>query len=447
TGAIQIFDAELLPINRGDQVTFIGRLEQFGGATELNTAEDCSNLGAIVFGPSVLPEPLVLTVAQLGEAREGQLVRVNGVSVTEGSIPELDSGNLTISDDGGVSTVTLRIDGDTDLPGSNTPTRPFDLIGVVGQFDSFAPLTSGYQIIPRGKADFLTVEVNFPQVIISELLADPAAGAAGDANGDGSTDALEDDFVELVNTGSTPFDVSGFTLSDADQVRHVFAPGTVIPPREAAVVFGGGVPTGSFGNAAANGLVFTASTGSLALDDGGDTLRFADAVDATVQSVTFGAFGGNDQSLVRAPDFSNAPFILHTVADVDDASPFSPGLLINGQAFTVPPGAVLLTEVLYDASGADGGKEWFELYNATAQPVDLTNLCVGSGGGEYTRSLVNLDGAVIAPGATFVVGGPTSSGDNANPVFDLEFDFNPDFQNSGTTADGVALFNLRCFQV
>ncbi|MEM6792638.1 MAG: lamin tail domain-containing protein [Acidobacteriota bacterium] len=446
TGGLQIFDAEVLALPRGQLVTFTGRLEQFGGQTELNVAEDCGNLGAVDEGPGTPPTPQTVTVAQIGEALEGRLVRVAGLSIVEGMIPEIDSGSLLVTDDGGVTTTQIRIDGDTDIPGSSTPTQSFDLVGIVTQFDTFAPLTSGYQITPREKLDFLTEEVNHPPVLVSEVLANPPAGGAGDANGDGLSVAAEDSFVELVNTEPAAMDISGYSLRDGGgTVRHVFAPGTVIAPREAAVVFGGGVPTGSFGNAAANGLVFTASSGGLGLEPSGDTLIFADDAGEVVQEIPFAAFPS--ESLVRLLDFSNAPFVAHSLAEGSGGSLFSPGTLINGQAFSVTPGSVILTEVLYDAGGADGGKEWFELYNATAHPVALRSLCVGSAGNDYTNSLVGFGDEVIGAGQTFVVGGPTSSGDNGNPVFDLVFDFSPDFQNSGSVADGVALFNLRCAQV
>ena len=444
-GGLQIFDAELLALSRGDQATFVGRLEQFSGQTELNIAEDCGNLGHTFVAAGTAPAPQVLTVAQIGEAVEGRLVRVNGVSIVKGTIPGSGSESLEITDDGGLSTVDLRIDGDTDIPGSNTPTQSFDIIGIVSQFDTFAPLSSGYQILPREKLDFLTEEVNHPQVLISEILADPAAGLSGDANGDGSSVAGEDEFIELINTGSTSMDISGYTLSDGVQVRFTFPASTVIPAREAAVVFGGGTPTGAFGNATANGLVFVAA--GLSLDDTGDSVTFSDDSAAVVQTVTYGAEGAQDQSLVRDPDFSNAPLVTHSTATGSGGSLFSPGTRINGQAYTVPPGAVILTEVLYDASGSDTGAEWFELYNTTASPVDLSTLCVGNGGNDYTYTMVSLEGQMIGAGQTFVVGGPESSGDNGNPTYDLVFEFSPGFQNSGSAADGVALFNSECSQV
>ncbi|MCB1033120.1 MAG: lamin tail domain-containing protein, partial [Acidobacteria bacterium] len=445
TGGVQVFDTELLAAGRGDRGQVVGLLEQFGGQTELNSSQNWGNLGFTFVGPDTVPAPQVVTVAGVDESVEGKLVRINGVTVVSGSIPETGSGSLEVSDDGGLTSLTVRIDGDTDLPGANTPTQPFDLIGIASQFDSFVPLTSGFQIQARERADFLTEEVNHAALIIHEIHADPDA-SQGDANGDSSVSSTEDEFVELVNTGTSSLDISGYTLADGIQVRHTFPAGTVVPAREAVVVFSGGTPTGDFGNAAANGLVFTASTGRLALNNAGDSVILSDDQGAVLQAVSYGGEGGDNQSLTRDPDFTNAPFVKHTVAVGSGGSRYSPGTRVNGSAFTVPPGAVILTEVMYDPNGADGGLEWVELYNTTGSAIDLADMSLGAGGGDYTSSQAQLSGTIGA-GSTFVVGGPTSSADNGNPVYDLVLDFSPDLQNSGAVADGVALFNVRAASV
>src|SRR5439155_18499842 len=129
-------------------------------------------------------------------------------------------------------------------------------------------------------------------LIINEYLADPPAGAAGDANGDGTRDGTQDEFVELVNEGTAPLNIGLFTISDATTTRFTFPAGKVIPPGEAAVVFGGGTAIGAFGNAAVNGLVFVAGGSGLSLNNGGDTITIKDNLGVPVTSLTFGASEG-----------------------------------------------------------------------------------------------------------------------------------------------------------
>ena len=175
-------------------------------------------------------------------------------------------------------------------------------------------------------------------LVINEYLADPPDSVTGDANGDGTRSSSSDEFIELLNRSGQPFDISGYKLSDADAVRHVFAAGTVVPPFEAVVVFGGGMPAGPFGNAANNQLVFRASTGGLSLNNGGDTITLQDAQGNVVQQIKFGATeGGAGQSINRDPDGDGATFTLHTIVAADGSRLFSPGTRAAGQSFTIKP--------------------------------------------------------------------------------------------------------------
>src|SRR5437870_1959869 len=67
-------------------------------------------------------------------------------------------------------------------------------------------------------------------LIINEYLADPPAGVAGDANGDGTRDSAQDEFIELVNNGASPLNIGLFTISDSTATRFTFPSGKVVPP-------------------------------------------------------------------------------------------------------------------------------------------------------------------------------------------------------------------------
>lgn len=175
-------------------------------------------------------------------------------------------------------------------------------------------------------------------LVINEYLADPPEGAAGDANGDGTRSSSADEFIELLNRSADPIELSGYRLLDADQVRHVFAAGTTIPPHEAAVVFGGGAPQGGFGNAADNKLVFKATSGGLSLNNGGDTITLQDPSGRILQKIVITpAEGGAGQAINRDPDGDGASFALHSTLGEDSSGLFSPGARANGKAFTTKP--------------------------------------------------------------------------------------------------------------
>jgi hypothetical protein len=191
-------------------------------------------------------------------------------------------------------------------------------------------------------------------LVINEYLADPPDGDAGDANGDGTRSSSQDEFVELLNRTSEPIDLSGYKLSDADAVRHQFSAGTIIPPFEAVVIFGGGNPKGAFGNTAENGLVFKASSGGLSLNNGGDTIKLEDPQGRLIQELKFTNTEGNaNESYNREPDMSGAVFSKHSSLIDGNHQLYSPGTRATGEVFTIKPSVNELLPVSIHATSGD----------------------------------------------------------------------------------------------
>ncbi|MDY0058670.1 MAG: hypothetical protein RBU45_02585 [Myxococcota bacterium] len=118
------------------------------------------------------------------------------------------------------------------------------------------------------------------------------------------------------------------------------------------------------------------------------------------------------------------------------------GSLTGEASVEVGPVGPLLSEVYYDHFGSDEAWEWVELYNPGALPLSLVGLTLGYGGADYTYGTARLSGE-IPPSGCIVIGGPSSEERNGAPVYDLLHDFEPDLQNGGSPADGIALFDPR----
>ncbi|MDH3463768.1 MAG: ExeM/NucH family extracellular endonuclease, partial [Acidimicrobiia bacterium] len=162
--------------------------------------------------------------------------------------------------------------------------------------------------------------------VINEIHADPDGTPAGDANGDGTRDSKDDEFVEIINSSDADLDISGWTISDGFDVRHTFPAGTVVSNSCAVVVFGGGTPTGAFGGSS----VQTASSGRLGLNNGGDSVTLKNG-DAEIVSYGYGGEGGDNQSLTRDPDVTgSAPLVKHSTATGSGGALFSPGTKVDG---------------------------------------------------------------------------------------------------------------------
>lgn len=164
--------------------------------------------------------------------------------------------------------------------------------------------------------------------LINEVLYDPADGIAGDANKDGTRDPLQDEFVELFNSNPA-LNISGYTLSDATMVRHVFPAGTIVPQNGVVVVFGGGTPTGSFGG----GLIQIATAGQLNLNNAGDVLTLKDAMGVTIATFDVTPLSDNpNESYTRNPDLTGE-FIQHSTVESANGAIYSPGTKVNGTNF------------------------------------------------------------------------------------------------------------------
>ncbi|HPO56422.1 MAG TPA: lamin tail domain-containing protein [Ignavibacteriaceae bacterium] len=79
-----------------------------------------------------------------------------------------------------------------------------------------------------------------PKIIINEINVDVAEGNAGDANGDGTRDANQDQFIEIVNITNTVQDLSGYQVGDNSGLNFTFPQGYTIAPSSFVTIFGGG---------------------------------------------------------------------------------------------------------------------------------------------------------------------------------------------------------------
>ena len=70
------------------------------------------------------------------------------------------------------------------------------------------------------------------------------------------------------------------------------------------------------------------------------------------------------------------------------------------------PGDLVITEVMANPAGKDDGQEWFEIYNATSAPIDLTGLVLAAGHSDGTSEKTHtMDQIVIDADDYLVVGG------------------------------------------
>lgn len=260
----------------------------------------------------------------------------------------------------------------------------------------------------RGQVSDSVSAAQRPPLVINELLArvpadDPATPDVieGDANGDGVRDANLDEFVELVNIGMEPFDISGYEVDDSNSPGSLrFPNGTIVPAGEAVVIFGGGdlmMSRLEFGNARALGLLFSVG--------GANGFGFGNAGDAVIvrnpqgQEVARLDYDNMNpvpqpifQSLNRSPELTG-PFVNHRDVAGAGQRAFSPGTRADGRAFRR-----VLTEASPQVGPLSGGNQVTLIGAGFGNPIE--SVWFGSQAATDVMRINSLRVVVRAPAST-----------------------------------------------
>ncbi len=210
-----------LYLSLGDSIEVTGVTATYANFMEIVITSETNY--TLISTNNTLPEPQLVTISQLladPESYEHELIRINGISITAygqaGAWPTSGSDNLTISDDGGSSTLVMRIDSDTEIIGNPEPVAPFDLLGIAGQYND------DYQILPRYYSDFMagTVPPVITNIVItpsSPIETDDVMVTATISDADGSITSA----VLAYNSGGGSVDISMSTTGSDNQYTAV----------------------------------------------------------------------------------------------------------------------------------------------------------------------------------------------------------------------------------
>ncbi|QTN37842.1 T9SS type A sorting domain-containing protein [Cryomorphaceae bacterium] len=134
-------------VNPGDSVSITGPLKDYNGLLEVDPITSYT----VHSSGNPIPAPVVITVPQMDEPYEGQLVRVNGITFTNGG-GTFSVGTYNFSDAGGnVGTIYVR--NGHPLLGELVPLGSLDMVGIMSQF-TFTGF-GGYQLLPRDTSDLI----------------------------------------------------------------------------------------------------------------------------------------------------------------------------------------------------------------------------------------------------------------------------------------------------
>ena len=165
-------------VKRGDSVTITGTLVNYKGLLEMNPL----TVVVVMSSGNPLPDPIVLTPAQVGETYEGRLVQINDASFNDAG--GVFAGNKTYVITANGASVNIYVKTGQNIVGQPIPNGLVNLTAVLSQFSNTS--IGGYQLLPRDINDlhktsaiYLTGSLNNTNFTKTELDFDWATNIAG----------------------------------------------------------------------------------------------------------------------------------------------------------------------------------------------------------------------------------------------------------------------------
>jgi len=157
TAGIAVYDENLSAVKQGDSITITGEIHPFNNLFEITTVSSF----IVHSSGNQLPSPVTITIDQIGEDYEGQLVRINDIEI-ENANGTFDGGkNYNFTK--GSATGVFRTSFDSPVVGEVIPTGKINLVAICSQYSfEFEDTQNGYQLLPRTMDDFISGNpVNF----------------------------------------------------------------------------------------------------------------------------------------------------------------------------------------------------------------------------------------------------------------------------------------------
>ncbi|HPQ21770.1 MAG TPA: T9SS type A sorting domain-containing protein, partial [Saprospiraceae bacterium] len=136
-------------VTEGDEIEVKGTVTQFNGRTQVAPDEVL-----LVSSNNDLVIPDETNVFE--EALEAHVLTIKNMTYVDAEQWK-GTGSYNVSVTNGTDVFDIRIDSDTDLEGQPAPQAPFNITGVLSQYDSSSPYLEGYQLLIRYSSDIVPI--------------------------------------------------------------------------------------------------------------------------------------------------------------------------------------------------------------------------------------------------------------------------------------------------
>jgi len=278
TAGIAAYGSAVGVVNRGDSITVTGTLKIYNQLLELDpiTSVIVRSTG------NQLPDPIVLTLSQISELYEAQLVQIHDVLFNDAGQTFTGNKKYTITANGQTGYVYIK--NGQDFVGTIVPSAPITLTALCSQFDYSNP-NMGYQLLPRDLNDiFIPSSIYFVDALTNTNFTQTELDFTWNTNIAGTTEMFYGPTEETVTTqftssagGSTShsLDLSGLTAGEVTWVQAFSVSGT--DTAKSAVI-----PFATISNSSGNIKAYFNSPVDVSYSTGVDAIYLHNLIDDTL---------------------------------------------------------------------------------------------------------------------------------------------------------------------
>ncbi|PKP31954.1 MAG: hypothetical protein CVT99_07025 [Bacteroidetes bacterium HGW-Bacteroidetes-16] len=278
TAGIAAYGSPVGVVNRGDSITVTGTLKIYNQLLELDpiTSVVVRSTG------NQIPDPIVLTLSQIAELYEAQLVQIHDVLFNDAGQTFTGNKKYTITANGQTGYVYIK--NGQDFVGTIVPSAPITLTALCSQFDYSNP-NMGYQLLPRDLDDiFIPSSIYFVDALTNTNFTHTELDFTWNTNIAGTTEMFYGPTEETVTAQSTSstggstshnLDLSGLSSGEITWVQAFSVSGT--DTAKSAVI-----PFATISNSSGNIKAYFNSPVDVSYSTGVDAIYLHNLIDDTL---------------------------------------------------------------------------------------------------------------------------------------------------------------------
>lgn len=178
TGGVNVYYSKVLNVKENYLYLLMGVVDEYKGLTEVKIV-DTLNFQIISIFNEPFPAETLPQSQSLNESYEGRLLCIKDAIIVSPVSPIPSGGGYNFTIGNGQAYATVRIESGSDVIIDSIMNMKkgeiWTITGICGQYDSYEPYTTGYQILPRRNSDLVKQDIPDTDVVIVNIAPNPFA--------------------------------------------------------------------------------------------------------------------------------------------------------------------------------------------------------------------------------------------------------------------------------